>query len=234
MPPGPHRASPRTGPAPAARRQAKYWNSRYGADPTFFGDEQSPFLAWVLAALEDRPVGRRWVELGAGYGRDLRELRARGYSVLGVDVSGVGSALARESGLDIVREPVHRFLDRVEASSVDVVFSNLFLNMEFSEADHKQIFAMIHRVLAPGGFHAYSVRTVSDRWYGKGVPVGPATFDLAPDGPVMHFFSREYARRLRQRCFRSVRSREVTEEPGAFPIRVLYSLDQKRPRRRDA
>jgi SAM-dependent methyltransferase len=229
VPSAPHRLSREAGSTEALRRQSRYWNARYRLDPALFGSERSPFLDWVLSSLKGHRVGRTWVELGAGYGRDLRELQARGYSAHGVDVSHFATTLAREAGLKVVREPAVRFLGRWEEGAVDVVVSNLFFNMEFSEADHEQLFAGIYRALAPGGYHAYSVRTVSDRWYGKGVLVGPDTFDLAPDGPVMHFFSRKYARHLRQGRFRNVRAKEGTEDPGGFPIRVLYVLDQKRP-----
>lgn len=217
----------RTPSSRAVRSQSQYWNGRYRSDPALFGSGESPFLQWVLSQLTHRPHGRNWIELGSGYGRDLRALHARGYRVRGIDVSAVGVSLARESGLHAVRAPALRFLEKVAPASVDVVFSNLFWNMEFSENDHERLFSRVHRVLGPGGFHAYSVRSVTDRWYGKGVPVGPDMFDLTPDGPVMHFFSREYARRLRGARFRCVRAWECTEDPGGFPTRVLYVLEQK-------
>jgi len=211
----------------AHRRQARYWDRRYRSDPTLFGAEASPFLTWVLAALRNRSVGPTWVELGAGYGRDLLALRGHGYSVQGVDVSRVGSSLARRSGLKVAPEHALPFLGRLSAGSVAVVFSNLFYNMEFSEEGHQRLLAEVHRVLAPGGYHAYSVRSVSDRWYGRGRRVGPDIFDLSPDGPVLHFFSRAYAGRLRRNRFRCVRSWEGREEGGGFPVRVLYVLEQK-------
>ncbi|HXY12129.1 MAG TPA: class I SAM-dependent methyltransferase [Thermoplasmata archaeon] len=211
----------------ASRRQAKFWNAQYRSDSTFFGDEASPFLHWVLSALRDRHVGPVWVELGSGYGRDLAELRSKGYSVRGVDVSEVGTSLARQAGLDVVHGQAVRFLSGLRPRSVDVVFSNLFLNMEFTREDHEQIFSLVRRALVPGGFHAYSVRSVSDRWYGRGERVGPHTFDFSPDGPVLHFFSQAYARSLRRGRFRCLRSWEGPEAGGGFPIRVLYILERK-------
>lgn len=211
----------------ASQRQARFWDSRYRADPTFFGTDASPFLRWTLAALEGRKVGPRWLELGSGYGRDLTVLRARGYSVRGVDVSRVATDLARRSSLPVVEAPAHRFLSSLGTESVDVVFSNLFLNMEFSEAEHRRLFDEVRRVLVPGGFHTYSVRSVVDGWYGRGRRAGPATFDFAPRGPVLHFFSRPYARRLRRGRFRCVRTWGGTEGEGEFPISVLYFLDQR-------
>ena len=174
-------------------------------------------------------MGRSWLELGSGYGRDLATLRDRGYSVRGVDVSRVGASLARRAHLSVVAGPALEYLRTLDAESVDVVFSNLFLNMEFTEAEHDRIFEELQRILVPGGYHAYSVRSVNDRWYGGGPKTGPDTFDLSPHGPVLHFFSRSYAQRLRRDRFRSLRSWEGMEGKG-FPISVLYILEQK-PRR---
>jgi hypothetical protein len=151
-----------------------------------------------------------------------------GFSARGVDVSHVGTAIARRSRLDAVRAPALRFLSRVRSDSVDVVFSNLFLNMEFSEGEHERLFGEIHRILTLDGYHAYSVRSVADRWYGRGERRAPDTFDLSPDGPVLHFFSREYARRLRRGRFRALRTWEGTEGEGEFPITALYILEQRR------
>jgi len=212
--------------AHAPRRQARYWDRRYRADPEFFGTGPSRFLRWTLARLRPRPAGGAWVELGSGYGRDLAALRAQGYSVRGVDVSRVATALARRARLSAVAAPALDYLARLDADSVDVVYSNLFLNMEFTEEEHDRLFDEIHRVLVPGGFHAYSVRSVADRWYGRGPRAGPDTFDLAPDGPVLHFFSRDYARRLRRGRFRPLVTWEG-KEGREFPISVLYILEQK-------
>jgi len=212
---------------PADRRQSRYWNSQYRSDPTFFGSGPSRFLGWVLRALGEQGTGSTWVELGAGYGRDLAALERRGYSVRGVDLSRVGAALARQARLDLVATTALRFLSRLRSESVDVVFSNLFYNQEFTEDDHTQLFSQVDRVLAPHGYHAYSVRSVADRWYGKGRRTGPDCFDFAPDGPVLHFFSRPYARRLRRGRFHLVRSWEGTEGKGKFPISVLYFLERK-------
>jgi len=219
---------PKAARAPAPQRQARFWDAQYRSDPTFFGAGASPFLEWTLAALRNRTVGGTWLELGSGYGRDLAELRTRGHSARGVDVSRVGTTLARRSQLDAVRAPALHFLSELATESVSVVFSNLFLNMEFSHEDHERLFGEIHRVLVPGGFHAYSVRSVADRWYGRGLRTGPDTFDFAPNGPVIHFFSREYARRIRRGRFRVLRTWEGKEGEGEFPIVVLYVLEQKR------
>jgi len=185
----------------------------------------------MFHSLPGRSVGSAWVELGSGYGRDLRELRDRGYSVRGVDVSRVGIALARKEDLRVERAHAMHWLARRPAASADVVFSNLFYNMEFSEEDHRRLFAAVERVLVPGGYHGYSTRSTLDPWYGKGVRVGPATYDLRPDGPVMHFFSRAYARRLRRGRFRRIREWEGPEDQGRFPTRVLYVLERKPLRR---
>ena len=213
-------------PALAPVRQARFWDRRYISDPEFFGAGPSPFLRWTLSRLRQRSVGRNWLELGSGYGRDLVALRTRGFSVRGVDISRVGTTLARRAKLAAVEAPALEYLPGLESGSVDVVYSNLFLNMEFTEAEHARLFEEIHRVLIPGGFHAYSVRSVADPWYGRGTRTGPDSFDLAPHGPVLHFFSPDYARKLRRGRFRGLEMWEGTEG-REFPITVLYILEQK-------
>lgn len=224
----PRRPTRPRNPTLAPLRQARYWDRRYISDPEFFGTGPSPFLRWALSRLRRRSVGRNWLELGSGYGRDLFALRERGFSVRGVDVSRVGTTLARRAKLAAVEAPALEYLPTVGSTSVDVVFSNLFLNMEFTDEEHERLFDEIHRVLVPGGFHAYSVRSVADPWYGRGPKTGPDSFDLAPHGPVLHFFSPEYARRLRRNRFRCLGTWEG-REGREFPITVLYILEQ-RPR----
>ena len=228
------RAPPRSE-APARRlaSQRAFWNDRYRGDPEFFGGGRSDFARWARIVLRRAGVRRGvCVELGAGYGRDLPYLQRCGFDVRGVDVSDRGVALARgrrrpaaPGVLEIVRSDALPFLARTHGASVDAVYSNMFYNMDFSEADHVRLFGEVARVLRPGGVHLYSVRSTRDRWYGRGRPVGPDTFDLRPHGATMHFFSRAYARRLRRGWFSSFAREDRREGAGDFPIRLLYVAD---------
>ena len=213
--------------------QRAFWNRRYRGDPELFGAGRSPFARWARDVLRQAGIRRGvCIELGVGYGRDLRYLQRCGFVVRGVDASGVGVALARRRrrpavlrAPEIVLGDANSFLAQIPGQSVDVVYSNMFYNMDFTEAEHVRLFTEVARVLRPGGFHLYSVRSTSDPWYGRGRRTGPDTFDLRPHGSTMHFFSRAYARRLRRGAFSSFAREDRLEGAQDFPIRLFYAAD---------
>jgi SAM-dependent methyltransferase len=181
--------------------------------------------------LRDEGV-RNLVELGCGYGRDSSYLAAQGFRVRGVDLTAdragsVGDARDPRSSVEFVEGDALGFLAALPAQSVDAVFSNMFFNMDFTETEHRELMRAVHRVLRPGGLHLYSARSTSDPWYGRGQPVGPDTFDPAPHGVTMHYFSEAYADRLAKGLFVPVRRLERTEGKGDFPIRLLYVVDRR-------
>ena len=232
MPPSSRRVDPSS-----TRRagQRTFWNERYREDSKFFGRGRSPFARWARDILRRAGIRRgTCVELGAGYGRDLAYLHRCGFAVRGVDVSDGGVALARvrqgrtrQRLPEISRGDAERYLTRIPSRSVDVVYSNMFYNMDFTEADHVRLFAEVARVLHPGGFHLYSARSTNDSWYGRGKPTGPDTFDLRPHGVTMHFFSRAYARRLGRDHFVPFAREDRLEGAGDFPMRLLYAADAR-------
>ena len=229
----PKAASRRRAPPSRLAGQRAFWNHRYRGDPELFGAGRSPFARWARDVLRRAGIRRGMcIELGVGYGRDLRYLQRCGFVVRGVDASDVGVALARRRRRPVVlRAPeivlgdAVSFLAQIPGQSVDVVYSNMFYNMDFTEADHVRLFAEVARVLRPGGFHLYSVRSTSDSWYGRGRRTGPDTFDLRPHGSTMHFFSRTYARRLGRGAFSSFAREDRLEGARDFPIRLLYAAD---------
>ncbi len=230
------RAAPRDGTSSSRlASQRAFWNKSYRGDPEFFGGGRSAFARWARDVLRRGGIRRgKCVELGVGYGRDLAYLQRCGFDVRGVDVSDRGVALARvhrrthaRRSIDVVRSDALRYLAQLPSRSVDVVYSNMFYNMDFTEADHARLFAEVARVLRPGGFHLYSVRSTSDSWYGRGRRRGSDTFDLRPHGVTMHFFSRAYARQLGRRHFSSFAREDRLEGAGEFPMRLLYAADAR-------
>ncbi len=218
----------------AARRiaQTAYWEERYLRDPSFFGPQPSRFARWALRILHRSSSARHLVEIGCGYGRDVRFFADHGLEVRAVDPSETGVALARAAltrrpaplgKASVSRSSALAFLTRIPPEWADAVFSNLVWNMDFTEEEHLRHFRAVRRVLRPGGLHLYSVRSTSDPWFGKGRRLRTATYDLAPHGTVMRFFSRAYARRLARRSgLRTVELSERLEGGRRFPIRVLY------------
>ena len=210
------------------RRQRRFWDARYGEDPDFLGGSESPFARWSLSWL--RKAGLPSViELGVGCGRDAGFFASRRFRVRGVELSRNGCECARSKGLAVEEGDALPYLRAQPSASVGAVYSNLFFNMEFTRREHRGLFAEVARVLRPDGVHLFSVRSVSDPWYGRGRPRGPDTFDPAPHGVPMHFFSPAYAYELLQPHFRPLALEEVAEGEDDFPTRLLYVAARRGP-----
>lgn len=221
---------------PRQETQRKYWNGRYGEDPALFGGRESAFARWSLRWIAREAPRGRLLELGAGYGRDLRFFQGRGLKAKGVDcadraVASVRGAISTLGAppVDIDCAEVFDFLKEQKDGSVDIVYSNLFWNMDFTRREHLLLFGHAARILRDGGLHLYSVRSVRDPWYGKGRRVREDTYDLTPDGTTMHFFSPLYAESLHSRNFEGLALQEAREGADEFPIRLLYVADRKLP-----
>lgn len=212
--------------------QREFWTARYQEDPTFFGDRESDFARWAASVLRREGTVHEVLELGCGYGRDTKFLSAQGWHVRGVDLavtnaSGPPTTAASGGGYELIEADALGFLRKCSPRSLDAVYSNMLLNMEFTETEHAEILRAVHRSLRKEGLHLYSARSTSDPWYGRGKKVGPDTFDPAPHGVTMHFFSREYADRIGGDLFTPVERREVAEGEDEFPIRLLYVVDRR-------
>lgn len=210
-------------------RQRTFWHRKYADDPAFFGAEASEFARWCLPRLRAEPATREIVELGCGYGRDTHFFGAHGFRIRGVDFAGVprSEAARSDAPCEFVESDCLTFLRRQSRASSDAVYSNMFFNMDFTEAEHRALFDAVRRILRPGGLHLYSARSTSDPWYGRGRRVGPDTFDPAPHGITMHYFSKDYIDRLAAKGFERVARVERPEGEGEFPIRLWYVVDRK-------
>ena len=211
-------------------RQRDFWRQRYTEDPAFFGRSPSDFARWCLPLLRAEASTREVIELGCGYGRDTRYFAQEGFLVRGVDLAGipVPDAEGATPSVEVIEAECLDFLERQGSGSADAVYSNMFFNMDFTEEEHRVLFRAVHRVLRPAGLHLYSARSTSDPWYGRGRPIGPDTFDPAPHGVPMHYFSEDYADRLATEGFVAVRRLLHPEGEPGFPITLLYVVDRRR------
>ncbi len=215
-------------------RQRAFWRARYLEDPAFFGDRESDFARWSASILRKEPDVRDVIELGCGYGRDARYLTEQGLRVRGVDLTAPRPRV--RSGprprYTLIEADCLAFLEQLPAGGVDAVYSNMFFNMDFTEREHRALMRAIHRALRRDGWHLYSARSTQDPWFGRGRRVAPDTYDPAPHGVPLHFFSETYADRLSSGLFVPVQ-REQREEGGdEFPIRLWYFADRRLERER--
>ena len=211
-------------------RQRAFWQARYAEDPAFFGDRESEFARFCLGFLGGRAEGLEVVELGCGTGRDARFFASHGARVRAADLAGPDRVARGASAhpLELLDADCLDFLRALPRAGLDLVYSNMLFNMDFTEEEHRELVGAVHDALRPGGLHLYSARSTSDPWFGRGRRVGPDTFDPGPRGPPLHYFSRGYCDRLAAvGRFLPVVREERSEGTGEFPIRLWYVIDRR-------
>src|SRR5215472_13894214 len=183
---------------------AQFWDQYFseraeaGRDLDWEGLWTAPFLAPL------RDAGARTIlELGCGTGNDAARLAGEGYLVAAADHSAeaIGRAQARFGSsvrfliADIALPlpfPDNRF---------DAVMSNVALHM-FPDTVTRSVFAVIGRLVRPGGLFLFHVNALEDRpLRARSLPVVrelEQDFVLEESGQTMHFFSEPYLRELLQ------------------------------------
>src|SRR6185437_7866617 len=106
--------------------------------------------AWQAAGLLPDGAGRRALDVGCGLGRNAHWLAARGWHVLGIDVSGPALAVAADRSTDARFAECDFLRDQVPGAPFDLVYdSGCFHHV----APHRRISyrTALDRALAPGG-----------------------------------------------------------------------------------
>jgi SAM-dependent methyltransferase len=209
-----------------------FWDRTYRKDPDFFGAAASSLARSSLGLLLRESTGGSVYELGTGTGRDLCYFAQHGFEVAGCDLSPVAAreanrriAALREEVPPLARVVAQEALAALAgppAGSADVVYSNLFFNLEADPERLARSFQTVARHLRSGGWHIFSVRSVGDPWFGRGRPLGAATFEPAPGQPPLRFFDEASVRALVDPQFRVLSLREHPEGAPEFPV-VLWS-----------
>ena len=137
--------------------RAQGWNGWGGNDRIAYGH------TWLehLFAYEGVPQAGEALELGCGEGHLTRLLAARGYSVLGVDVSAVAVEWAKEKTPDTERNVSYQVIDLTQPDvlldrAFDLIVDGNCLHCIINE-DRQTFLANVHRLLkADGLFFVYS------------------------------------------------------------------------------
>ncbi|KAG6367827.1 hypothetical protein INS49_002022 [Diaporthe citri] len=148
--------------------------------------EQIQSVEWLLARLKEARVERaRFVDIGCGTGRPVcLSLANAGHDVLGIDVSAVMVAAARE------RVPNARFeqMDMCDfsppQSSYDAASVYFSLIASVTQADIRRHLAKIYHLLRPGGLFVFATvpedaENVQLKWMGRPVTVSSLGSDEA-------------------------------------------------------
>jgi SAM-dependent methyltransferase len=216
-----------------------YWDELYRSDPDYFGPAASSLARSSLGVLTREASGARLIELGCGTGRDLCYFAQHGFQVRGCDLSEVAARIAN-ARLASLRDQVPpaqwvrvadtlEYLQNEPPGSAEVVYSNLYLNLEVEEDRLARLIAAAARVLRPEGWLILSVRSTTDPWFGRGEPRGDRVFVPGEGRPPLRFFAEGDVRRLAGTEFEVVTLREHPDGDPEFPI-VVWSATMRRRR----
>jgi SAM-dependent methyltransferase len=138
----------------------------------------------------------RILEVGCGQGREAIALARMGLAVDAIDLSPLAVALARKNAqkagvaISIIEHDAAELLP-YDSHRFAGVFAHLSLHY-FDETTTRKIFAELARVTMPGGGILFTVRSVHDRFYGRGDQVDDNLFCF--EGHVRGFFDKQHVR----------------------------------------
>lgn len=217
--------------AHAAPDQEQIWESWHRthsyASPSSHAEAE---LEAFIANLPAESLHLRILEVGCGQGREAISLARRGYEVIAFDLSPTAISLAEtkatEAGVTIdftVRNAARPFPYR--SNSFEGIFAHLSLHY-FDDSTTRGIFNELARVLKPGGVLYFTVRSIGDRFHGKGDRIDEHLYCY--EGHVRGFFDISYVKQLLKGWdIRACDYYEVVGErrdnPGMF-LRVAAAL----------
>jgi SAM-dependent methyltransferase len=202
----------RTSP-PTDRPIASYYPSGYHAGRRYRGPLE--VLPRLLAASRSRRLEKasggpgRVLEIGCGRGTLLRELRSRGWTVMGTELNEGAARFAREAnGLDVRTAPITE-LGLAQGSLDAVIFWHVLEHLE----DPATALDEATRLLRPGGLLLVAVPRFDSplsRW------AGPAWFQLDVPRHLTHFSLDVLIAMLRERGLSPVEVRHLALEYDLF------------------
>jgi SAM-dependent methyltransferase len=195
------------------------WNRVYRSDSSFFGEDPSNFGLDCYEEFKEHGV-KNVLELGCGQGRDTIFFASNGLDVVAIDSSQVAidalSKIITEKNLPI-KAIIYDVTEGIpfDNSYFDVVYSHMFFNMRFTDAQLKYLFGEVNRVLKIGALNLFSVRSDNDAMYRKGVEVEKSIYDI--NGFQIRFFTKSDLRNISlSNGFEPYKITEAYEEPASL------------------
>ncbi|MBI3027420.1 methyltransferase domain-containing protein [Candidatus Woesearchaeota archaeon] len=178
--------------------QEEEWENKYSVEDYFREGYSS--LAELVEKIIKELIGKRILELGCGQGQDAIYFGKKGAVITALDFSQRAtnstktkikkfglektvSVMKADISSDISSDPV------LPKESFDIVFANLRLHY-FDNKTTKRIFSDIYRLLVPGGYLFFEVKSTADLDYRKGEEIEKDFFNH--NGKKRHFFSEAY------------------------------------------
>jgi ubiquinone/menaquinone biosynthesis C-methylase UbiE len=213
--------------------QESIWSKTYSSKKDFFGQGASDLGVRSAETFAKKGL-KKVLELGCGQGRDTVMFLGKGFEVTAVDFCQTGLDQLKEctscngliKGLKLVRADAKEGLPFPDGS-FDAVYSHMFFTMQFTEAEMQKMMDDLRRILRPGGYNIYSVRSDKDPHYLKGKHFGEDMYQN-PLGFVVHFFTEDKIKRL-SKGWEILAIRQSIE--GSHPFdKHLYEVTMRRPR----
>jgi len=199
----------------------------------FFGPDPSDF--GLRSADTFQKCGfNKILELGCGQGRDTVMFLRKGFDVTATDFCQAGIDQVNEcascnglvQNLKLLRVDMKEGLPFADGT-FDAVYSHMLFTMQFTEKELAKMMDDVRRVLKPGGYNIYSVRSDLDPQYQKGKHFGEDMYQN-PLGFIVHFYTEDKIKRL-SRGWDILAIRRSVE--GSHPFdKHLYEVTMRKPR----
>jgi len=201
-----------------------FWDKVYSNDASFFGNESSNFAILCYKRFRKRNANRV-LELGCGQGRDSIFFASNGLDVYALD----SSKIAVDNLFQKVQEKnISIKLEQFDARQgipfgnkfFDVVYSHMFYNMNFTDAELKFLFIESRRVLKNNGLLYFSVRSDKDAQYNKGKRIDNSIYEI--NGFQIRFFTKSQIKSYLSGYFEIKNIMEDYEEPASLYLVFCY------------
>jgi len=140
-------------PPTTGRRDQAWWDERYATGETGW---DRPTHAPQIERAAERLLreGGRVLDLGCGRGRNARFLAGRGFSVVGVDLSGraIADAIAQRGDLDCAFHRLDVLCEPIPGGPFVAVFDYGCFHVFETPEDRAAVVATVAGVLVPGGY----------------------------------------------------------------------------------
>ncbi len=140
--------------ATTGRQGEIWWDERYNSGRAGWDKPHHASQIEVAVTRLDLPLCRA-LDLGCGRGRNSRWLAQQGFSVVGVDISGVAiaNAKATQGALDVDFHRLDVLVDPIPGGPFGVVFDYGCLHVFDTDEDRATLAAKVSSVLEPGGLY---------------------------------------------------------------------------------
>jgi SAM-dependent methyltransferase len=194
---------------------SKIWDKVYSKSSAFFGEDASDFAQKCYSDFKNCAV-KRILELGCGQGRDTIFFASNGLDVHAIDASKVAiESMNKKIRQKNIPSNIRHFEVRhtlpFNRGYFDAVYSHMFYNMRFTDAELRFLFNESSRVLKNNGLLYFSVRNDKDVLYNKGKKIDNNIYEI--NGFQIRFFTVEQIQSFIENNFEIKKIEESYEEP---------------------